>query len=97
MDESDDRIARILAEADALLERVREDRDRTNRLLEDSGIDLAKLARVMDRLDPLDRESVKRMVREEQQRADEELERVMASADGGAPARRSIRRNRQLV
>ncbi len=97
MEDSEDRIARILAEADALLERVREDKVRGERLLGDNGIDLARISDLKQQWDPSDREDVARIVREEQQRADDELARLLASAGAEPGTKRATRRHRQMV
>lgn len=97
MEDSEERIERILAEADALLERVREDKVRIERMLEDNGIDLTRLEAIKQQLDPADREEVARLVREEQMRSDDELARLLASAGAEPGTKRPMRRQRQMI
>ncbi len=97
LDDSEDRIERILAEADALLERVREEKVRINQMMEDNGIDRSRLDALKQQFDPADLEEVARLAREEQQRSEDELERLLASAGAEPGTQRPLRRHRQMV
>lgn len=97
MPESEDRVTQILAQADALLAKVRDDKVQAQRFFAEHGVDLARVQEVRQRLHPGDRAEIDRLIEQEKQRADIELERLLAGPAEDTPAKPSSRRLRQMI